>query len=72
MHRPVLLDSGSARLLILFRHDQQLNQGGPELKLASTDVSCVTASGESLALVGEVQVKVKIQGFFWAWVFLVS
>jgi hypothetical protein len=59
-------------LLISFRHYQQLNQGGPELKLAHTDVACVTASGQNLSIVGEVQVRVKIQGFSWPCVFLVS
>ena len=35
LHLPVLLDSGSARSLITFHQFQQLNLGGPELKLLS-------------------------------------
>jgi hypothetical protein len=68
----VLIDSGSARSLISFPHYQQLNQGGPAIELSSTGVSCVAASGHSLEIVGEVKVIVKIQGFSWPSVFLVS
>jgi len=53
LHLPVLLDSGSARSLITFHQFQQLNLGGPELKLLPTELSCVTASGQNLEIVGE-------------------
>ena len=72
LHLPVLLDSGSARSLITFHQFQQLNLGGPELKLLPTELSCVTASGQNLEIVGEVKVTVKIHGFSWYWTFLVS
>jgi hypothetical protein len=32
----------------------------------------MSASGQSLAIVGQVHVRVKIQGFSWPWMFLVS
>jgi hypothetical protein len=72
LHLPVLIDSGSARSLLSFRQYEQLNQGGPSIELSSTGVFCVAASGHSLEIVGEVKVTVKIQGFSWPWVFLVS
>jgi hypothetical protein len=72
LHLPVLIDSGSTRSLISFHDYQQLNQGGPVIELLPTGVSCVAASGHSLVIVGEVKATVKIQGFSWPWVFLVS
>jgi hypothetical protein len=72
LHLPVLIDSGSACSLISFRDYQQLNRRDPAIELSSTGVSCVAASGHSLAIVGEDKVTVKIQGFSWPWVFLVS
>jgi hypothetical protein len=33
---------------------------------------CVTASGQSLEIVGQVKVVLKIYRFSWSWVFLVS
>jgi hypothetical protein len=72
LHLPVLIDSGSARSLISFSHYQQLNWGGQVVELTGTEVPCVAATGHSLAIVGEVKVTVKIHGFSWPWVFLVS
>ena len=69
---PVLLDSGSVRSLISFRHYQQLNLGDTELNLVSTEVNCVSASGQNLEIVGQVQVILKIGRFPWPWIFLVS
>ena len=42
------------------------------MQLLETDVTCVTASGESLDIVGEVNMTIKIHGFSWKWKFLVS
>jgi hypothetical protein len=72
LHLPVLIDSGSARSLISFSHYQQLNRGGQVVELSGTEVPCVAATGHSLAIAGEVKVTVKIHGFSWPWVFLVS
>jgi hypothetical protein len=69
---PVLLDSGSARPLISFGHFQQLSFLDPNIQLLKTDMTCVTASGQSLEIVGQVKVVLKIHGFSWSWVFLVS
>jgi hypothetical protein len=35
-------------------------------------MTCVTASGQRLEIVGQVKVVLKIHGFSWSWVFLVS
>jgi hypothetical protein len=72
VHLQLLLDTGSARSLISFQQFRQLNLGGPELKLFPTEVGCVSASGQSLEIVGEAKVALKIQGFSWHWTFLVS
>jgi hypothetical protein len=72
LHLPVLIDSGSTCSLISFRDYQQLNREVPAMELSSTGMSCVAASGHSLAIVGEVKVTVKIQGVSWPWAFLVS
>ena len=72
LNLPVLLDSGSARSLISFDHFQQLSRGDSDLQLVSTGVTCVMASGQSLEIVGQVKVRLKIYGFSWPWVFLVS
>jgi hypothetical protein len=72
LHLPVLLDSGSVRSIISLRHFQQLNFKGPQLKLTPTELYCVSASEQSLEIVSEVKVILKIHGFSWPWVFLVS
>jgi hypothetical protein len=64
VHLQVLLDTGSTRSLIRFQQFQQLNLEGPELKLFPTEAGCVSASGQSLEIVGEAKVALKIQGFF--------
>jgi len=43
---------------------------GPQASLLETEVTCVTASGQSLEIVGEVKVPLKIHGF--SWTFMVS
>ena len=68
----VLIDSDSMRSVISFGHFQEVRRGDPKLKLLETQVTCVTASGESLDTVGEVKVTTKIHGFSWNWKFLVS
>ena len=68
----VLIDSGSRRSVISFGHFQDMRRGDPKLQLLETKLTCVTASGESLDIVGEVKVKIKIHGFSWNWKFLVS
>jgi hypothetical protein len=72
LHIPVLLDSGSVRSLVSFRHFLQLTLGGAERKLVPTEVNCVSASGQNHEIVGEVQVTLKIGGFSWPCIFLVS
>jgi hypothetical protein len=72
LHLPVLLDSGSDRSLISVRHYQQLTLGGPEPQLIDSLLSCVTASGQNLDIIGEIQVALKLHGFPWRWSFLVS
>jgi hypothetical protein len=68
----VLIDSGSTRSIISDRQLQLLKQRWPKVKTSPSDVTCVTASGENLDILGEVQLIVKIQGFSWNWSFLVS
>ena len=68
----VLLVSGSMRSVISLDHFQSMRRGDPKLQLLENEVTCVTASGQSLEIVGEVQVPLKIHGFSWTWMFLVS
>ena len=68
----VLIDSGSMRSVISFGHSQDMRRGDPKLQLLETNLKCVTASGESLDIVGEVRVTFKIHGFSWKWKMLVS
>jgi len=68
----VLLDSGSARSIILYQNFQQLNRGGEDFKLLDTDVTCVTASEHNLEVVGEVKMTLKVNQFSWTWHFLVG
>jgi len=44
----------------------------PNFSLMGTDCTCVTASGQSLVIVGHVKVPLKIQEFSWSWGILVS
>jgi hypothetical protein len=67
---PVLVDSGSTRSLLSFRHYQQLSLRNSQSRLTSTKVKCVTASGHDLEVIGELQVTLKIHGFSWPWSFL--
>jgi hypothetical protein len=46
--------------------------GGPYPSVRLTGVTCVTASGKSLEIMGLVKVRLKIHVFSWPWVFLVS
>jgi hypothetical protein len=71
-HLQVLLDTGSTRSLISLRQFQQLSLGAPKLKLCPTEVGCISGSGQSLEIVGEVKVTLKIQSFSWRWTFLIS
>ena len=68
----VLLDSGSARSIISYQHFQQLNRGGQDFILLDIEVTCVTPSGHSLEVVGEVKTTLKVNGFSWPWRFLVG
>jgi len=68
----VLLDTGSIRSLISLDHFQNMRRGDPKLKLLETEVTCVTASGQSLEILDEVKVPLKIHGFSWTWMFMVS
>jgi hypothetical protein len=72
LHLSVLLDSGSGRSLVSLRDYQNLNLGGQTENLEPTEVECADAAGQSLGIVGEVKVMVKIQGFSWKWAFLIS
>jgi len=49
-----------------------MRQEGPKLQLLETEVTCVTASGQSLEIVGEVKVPLTIHGFSWIWMCMVS
>jgi hypothetical protein len=69
---PVLLHSGSERSLISFGHYRQLMLVDPNLQLLTTDLTCVKVSGQNLDIVGKVKVALRIYGFSWSWVFLVS
>jgi hypothetical protein len=60
---PALLDSGSARLLILFGHFQQLSLMDTNFQLLMTDLACVIVSGLNLEIVGQVKVVLKIPWF---------
>ena len=68
----VLLDTGSIRSLISLHHFQNMRRGDPKLQLLETEVTSVTASGQSLQIVCEVKVPLKIHGFSWTWMFMVS
>ena len=58
--------------VISLDHFQSMRRRDPKLQLLQTEVTCVTASGQSLEIVGEVKVPLKIQGFSWTLMFLVS
>jgi len=49
-----------------------MRRGDPKLQLLGTEVTFVTASGQSLEIVGEVKVSLKIHGFSWTWMYMVS
>ena len=68
----VLFDSGSMRSLISMDHFQSMRRREPKFPLLGTEVTWVHASGHSLEIVGGVEVPLKIHGFSWTWVFLVS
>jgi len=68
----ILLDTGSIRSLISLDHFQNMRRGDSKLQLLETEVTCVTASGQSLEIVGEVKVPLKIHGFSWTRMFMVS
>jgi hypothetical protein len=72
LHFSVVLDSGSACSPISFKHFEQIGIDGLGPKLEPTQVKCVSASGQGLAIVGEVHIRVKIHGFSWPWAFLVT
>ena len=72
MRLNVLLDSGSMRSVISLDYFQCMRLGDPKLQLLETQLTCVTASGQSLEIVVEVKVPLKIHGFSWTWMFLVS
>jgi transposase InsO family protein len=71
-HVQVLIDSGSVRSIISVKDFQRVHgqQEGPELKAVM--IHCSSASGEDLGILGEADIKLKIQGFTWKWKFLVS
>jgi hypothetical protein len=59
----VLIDTGSMKSLISFEHYSRLNIRGAQPRLLSTEVNCVTASGQDLEIMGQVKVPLKINGF---------
>jgi hypothetical protein len=69
---PALLDLGSCISVIYFRHFQQLKARDHDHSLGITDVSYVRASGQDLEILGQLELKLKIHGVCWPWVFLVS
>jgi hypothetical protein len=71
-HLPVILDSGSAVSIMSSKHLEQLSRDHIPSQLTATQVKCVSASGQSLDIIGEVQVALKIHGFSWPWRFVIS
>jgi hypothetical protein len=67
-----ILDSGSGRSLITAEHFRKLQEADPRLRFSSTDVKCFSASGQSLDILGEVRLRVKIYVYTWNWFFLIS
>jgi hypothetical protein len=67
-----LLDSGSTRSIISQKQFQELRCANTKLQCEQTNVNCVMASGQSLEILGEIQVLPKIQRFSWRYRFLVS
>ena len=57
----VLLDTGSIRCLISLDYFQNMPRANPKLQIHETEVTCATASGQKLGIVGEVQVPFKIR-----------
>ena len=66
------MDSGSTRSLVSQAQFQAMQRADPRLNLRSVVVQCVTASGQSLGILGETVILVKIEGFTWKFPFLVS
>ena len=60
------------RSLISLDNFQGMRQGNPKLQELETEVTLVTASGQSLEIIGEVKEPLKIRGFSWTCMFLVS
>jgi hypothetical protein len=68
----VLIDSEWVRSLNSFNYLEQLSLVDLNLQLLTTDLSHVTASGDSLEIVDQVKVLLKIHVLWWSWMFLVS
>jgi hypothetical protein len=49
-----------------------MRRANTKVQLWNTKVNCVTASGQSLEILGEIKVPLKVQGFSWLWTFLAS
>ena len=67
-----MLDSGSVRSLIYLELFQKMRRADTNISLMGRDCTCVTASGQSLEIMGQVKVLLKIQGLSWSWGFLLS
>jgi hypothetical protein len=68
----VLIDTGSTRSLISHEQFKLMQLANSGLSIMPVTVHCVTASGQSLRILGEVVILVKIVGFTWKFHFLVS
>jgi hypothetical protein len=58
-----LLDSGSVRSFMSAEIFHQLQQRDPRLRLIPSDVTCRSASGEPLSVVGCVSLPIRIANF---------
>ena len=67
-----LIDTGSTRSVISHEQFKLMQRANSGLSIMPVVVHCVTASGQSLRILGEVVILVKIEGFTWKFPYLVS
>jgi hypothetical protein len=67
-----LIDTGSTRSVISHEQFKLMQRANSGLSLMPVVVHCVTASGQSLRILGEVVILVKIEGFTWKFPYLVN
>jgi hypothetical protein len=66
-----MLDSGSGRSRLTLEHFRKLQEANSRLRCSPTDFKYLSASGQSLEIMGEIKIGVKIYVYTWNWVFLV-